>query len=72
MEKRANHASTQTAHPVDRVGLETKGQVGIDPVMPVRTKRRAKQNNSIFGVKRVKIQVQVYSDIHNLTIVEEK
>lgn len=43
MEKRANYTSSQTAHPVYRVGLETKRQMGINPVMSVKTGVGAKE-----------------------------
>lgn len=45
MEKRANYTSSQTAHPVYRVGLETKRQMGINPVMSVKTGVGAKQKH---------------------------
>lgn len=67
MEKRANNTSTQTPHPVNRVGLETKRQIGINPVMP-----GGKQSKNICSVLRLNFQVQLSSDIHYLIIVEKK
>lgn len=40
MEKGANHTGPQTGHPVNTVGLETKRQVNIKPVVPVEERRK--------------------------------
>lgn len=59
MKKRPNNTSAQAAHPVNRVRLETKWQISINPVMPVRTK--TKKNHDIYLMLMLNQIPNIYS-----------